>query len=256
MIGKICYMGDGTLDGAAAYLAGVMNHFGLAYDHARSDAKPDEDFPRRPYALYVLSDYPSANLSADESRAIVERVRTGAAGFLMIGGWESFHGRLGEYVDSPLAEALPVVMAREDDRRNCPQPCLINKVRDHEMLEGLPFETPPCVGGFNAFTPKNGSETILTAIQFRVQRRDGEFQFHRGEETPLLVLGALEKGRTAALATDVAPHWIGGFVDWGDQRLTTTAGEGFVEVGNWYARFFRNLLTWAGRLSERNANDG
>ena len=42
-------------------------------------------------------------------------------------------------------------------------------------------------------------------------------------------------GRTAALATDVAPHWVGGLVDWGDQRITQKVTEDSIEVGNWYA---------------------
>jgi hypothetical protein len=26
---------------------------------------------------------------------------------------------------------------------------------------------------------------------------------------------------------------------------------GFIDVGNWYAQFFRNLLAWTGRFDER-----
>jgi len=76
----------------------------------------------------------------------------------------------------------------------------------------------------------------------------GDFQFTRGEESPLLVVGQYGRGRVAALATDVAPHWVGGFVDWGDRRITQDVGGGFVEIGNWYAGFFRNLLVWTGQL--------
>ena len=101
---KICYMGDTSLAGAAAYLAGVMSHFGLAYDYVAGDTRPPADFRRRAYALYVLSDYPAANLAREDMEHIAARVRDGA-GLLMIGGWESFHGRNGEYVDTPLAEA-------------------------------------------------------------------------------------------------------------------------------------------------------
>jgi hypothetical protein len=50
------------------------------------------------------------------------------------------------------------------------------------------------------------------------------------------------------LATDVAPHWVGGFVDWGDQRVAQAVANDGIEVGNWYARFFRNLLVWTGNL--------
>ena len=62
------------------------------------------------------------------------------------------------------------------------------------------------------------------------------------------MVGEHGRGRTAALATDVAPHWVGGLVDWGDQRVVQDVGGGSIDVGNWYARFFRNLLVWTGRL--------
>jgi uncharacterized membrane protein len=165
----------------------------------------------------------------------------------MFGGWESFHGRLGEYHASPLAEVLPVEMCNGDDRRNCAQPCLINKVADHPILEGVPWETPPTIGGWNALVAKPGTQTLLTSVPFSVRRTGGDFQFHRGEESPLLVVGRHGRGRTVALATDVAPHWVGGFVDWGDRRVVQDVAGGFIEVGNWYARFFHNLLVWAGQ---------
>ncbi len=37
MPGKICYLGDDHLQGAAAYLAGIMLHHGLAFDYVPSD---------------------------------------------------------------------------------------------------------------------------------------------------------------------------------------------------------------------------
>jgi len=55
-----------------------------------------------------------------------------------------------------------------------------------------------------------------------------------------------EKGlRTAALTTDLAPHWCGGWVDWGARRraLPVTAEFG-VEVGDLYVRFVRQLIQW------------
>jgi uncharacterized membrane protein len=69
-----------------------------------------------------------------------------------------------------------------------------------------------------------------------------------------LVLGRYGRGRTVTLATDVAPHWVGGLVDWGDRRVVQGVADGFIEVGNWYARFFRNLVAWAAQI-EIEAND-
>jgi hypothetical protein len=245
---RICYMGDIRLVGAASYLAGIMAHNGLAFDYTPSNQPPPAAFTSDPYTLYVLSDYPAARFDAAAMTAVAKCVEQGA-GLLMIGGWESFFGCLGEYHNSPLAEVLPVVMQQSDDRRNFPQPCLINKVADHPILEGLPWHQPPGIGGLNALAAKPDTQTILTAVQFSVGQSDGEFQFHRAQEWPLLVLGRYGRGRTAALATDVAPHWVGGLVDWGDQRVIQDVPGGFeIEVGNWYARFFRNLLVWTGQL--------
>ncbi len=39
-----------------------------------------------------------------------------------------------------------------------------------------------------------------------------------------LVVGQHGRGRTAALATDVAPHWVGGLVDWGDRARRPGGG--------------------------------
>lgn len=247
MPGRICYLGDDHLQGAAAYLAGVMLHHGLAHDHVPSNAAPPAGFLDEPYALYVVSDYPAARFGTAAMEHVVRRVEEGA-GLVMLGGWESFHGRLGEYHRSPLADALPVTMESSDDRRNAAQPCLIEKVADHPVLADLPWDRPPGIGGYNAVTPKPGSLTLLDAVRFGVRRTADAFDFEREESVPLLVVGQHGRGRTAALATDAAPHWVGGFVDWGDARVVQDVGEGFIEVGTWYARFFRNLLAWTGNL--------
>ena len=60
------------------------------------------------------------------------------------------------------------------------------------------------------------------------------------------------RGRTAALATDVAPHWVGGLVDWGSRRVTAQAPRGeMIEVGQHYATFLTRLVEWTGSLNER-----
>jgi uncharacterized membrane protein len=247
MAAKICYLGDGSLNGAASYLAGIMLHYNMTFDHVPSDARPPASFTEQPYALYVVSDYPASRFGATAMAHITERIEQGA-GLVMLGGWESYFGRLGEYHASPLADILPVVMQHSDDRRNCAQPCLIHKAAEHPILEGLPWDAPPGIGGFNVVTPKPDAQALLTAVQFHVRNDINGFQFSRGQETPLLIVGQHGLGRTAALATDVAPHWVGGLVDWGNQRVVQEVAGESVEVGNWYARFFRNLLAWTGKL--------
>jgi hypothetical protein len=247
MPGKICYLGDDHLQGAAAYLAGILLRHGVAFDYVPSAESPPPAFASKPYAAYVISDYPSSRLSPAAMTHIATRVEQGA-GLVMIGGWESFYGLQGEYDESPLAAVLPVSMQPCDDRHNFPQPCLIEKVADHEILAGLPWNEPPGIGGINAITAKPDAETLLSAVSFSVQRTAEGFQFKPAGLFPLLVVGRHGDGRTAALATDVAPHWVGGFVDWGDQRVTQEVGGGRIEVGNWYARFFRNLVAWAAKI--------
>lgn len=244
MLDKVCYLGDDSLGGAAAYLAGIMLHGGLAFDHVPSTESPPEEFGSVRYGVYVVSDYPSARFPAAAMTHVAKCVQEGS-GLVMFGGWESYFGRLGEYPNTPLAAVLPVDLEGEDDRRNCAWPCLIEKRLDHEILAGLPWDRPPGIGGFNAFTPKPGAQTLLASVQFSVYRRVSGFEFCRGADAPLLVVGQHGRGRTAALATDVAPHWVGGMVDWGDQRVVQEIPGGMIEVGNWYARFFQNLLQWA-----------
>jgi uncharacterized membrane protein len=118
------------------------------------------------------------------------------------------------------------------------------------MLEGLPWDTPPAIGGYNALGVRPGAELLLELAPFAVTRHGDQYQFAPCPRAPLLVVGTFGAGRTAALATDVAPHWVGGWVDWGDRRIAQPVGPGFIEVGNHYARFFRNLVAWTGRLAE------
>jgi uncharacterized membrane protein len=271
MPGNVCYLGDDRLQGAAAYLAGVLLHFGVDFDYVPSSESPPAEFASTPYAAYIVSDYPAARWTDAAFSRVVSRVEQGA-GLVMIGGWESFHGRLGEYHQSSLAAVLPVCMQTSDDRRNFAQPCLIEKLTEHEILAGLPWDAPPGIGGVNAITAKPGAETLLAAASFSVRHgapvknfrlagkdsvaasftvaRSGQaFEFTPAGGAPLLVVGRHGAGRTAALATDLAPHWVGGFVDWGDRRIVQEVGGGMIEVGNWYSQFVYNLVAWSGRLS-------
>lgn len=254
---RIAYLGDSPLPGAASYLAGIMTHYGLRFIHIPPAEPPPEAVFADSIGLYVLSDYASAKIPPDTMKRLCERVRAGT-GLLMLGGWDSYHGLGGDYDRTPLAELLPVVMLNSDDRRNCPQLVLVRKRMGHPIVDGLPFETPPGIGGYNEFRPRPTASVVLEGERYKISVKssctakcdsstvpsltpEGRF--------PLLVVeqqerGARGAGRRACLATDVAPHWVGGFVDWGDSRVTTHMGDDFIEVGEWYAEFFRNLLTW------------
>jgi hypothetical protein len=89
---------------------------------------------------------------------------------------------------------------------------------------------------------------LLEAQRFAAQQHNGEFAFESLDCHPLLIIGNHGHGRTAALTTDVAPHWVGPLVDWGLPRINGQApNANAIEVGGDYARFLRQLLSWVGQ---------
>src|ERR1051326_2369956 len=102
---SILYFGDSSLSAAAGYLAGLLTHFDLGYDYipttepANGQLGPDRK-------LFVLSDYPSSMLSDAEQLQIIRRVEAGA-GLVMIGGWQSFCGKAGQWAGTPIGDMLP-----------------------------------------------------------------------------------------------------------------------------------------------------
>ena len=244
---RVLYCGDTSIDGAAAYLAGLMTAWGWEFDYVPS-GQSCQHLIEQPYQLYVFSDYPAVLLTDQQQATVLENVAAGS-GLLMIGGWESFHGLGGGWDRSRLAAALPVEISNADDRVNADSPVMV-QVRDqhHPIARSLPwYERPPVIGGFNRFVARPDSEVVLEALRFSSQLREGLFRFQTASLDPLLVTGKHSLGRTAALATDVAPHWVGPLVDWGDSRVTgQAAGSWQIEVGNLYAQFFHQLLSWTG----------
>lgn len=248
---RILYCGDTSLDGAAAYLAGLMTSWGWDFTYVPSDQRLSDSELEAEYSLFIFSDYPAAQAESSLQGRIVERVQ-GGAGLLMIGGWESYHGIGGNWNGTPVANALPVEISNEDDRRNCDQPVFVQPTGvAHPISDGLPWsERPPLIGGFNQFSPKAGGQTLLQSMRFEASFAGATPCLEPSSTAPLLVTGSHGDGRTAALATDVAPHWIGPMVDWGTERITAGAdGAGDVEVGNLYAAFFKNLLSWTAKLT-------
>ncbi len=245
----ILYLGDTDLRSAAAYLAGLIQARDWAFDYVPSDRAASPELFDVPRQLYILSDYPAKHLNPSLQRTMLDQIRQGA-GLLMIGGWESFHGVGGDWDATLVSEALPVEIGDRDDRIHFDQPALLRPCIAHPMLDDLPWETrPPGIGGLNRFRPRTDGTVLLEVQQFSVRAEDGEFQFVPFARDDVLVVGRYGRGRTAALATDVAPHWVGGLVDWGFERYAAQAtGAEAIEVGSDYARFFQQLLAWTGRL--------
>lgn len=241
----VLYCGDTDLSSAACYLAGLMTHCGMDYDYVPSHVPLAREPVERPRSLFVFSDYPAAMADPALQRIVVQQV-AGGAGLLMIGGWESFHGLGGNWDGSPVGEILPVEIAPHDDRVNFPQSAFIRTDdADHRLLAGLPWGQPPAIGGMNRAIAKPDAHIGLWARPYQVTALGDDWRFAPAAELPLLVTGRHGQGRVAAMMTDVAPHWVGGFVDWGDARVTAQAcGAPAIEVGNWYAQFWRQLLGW------------
>ncbi len=249
MANSILYLGDTHLRDAAAYLAGLMHGWGWAFDYVPSHESAPAEIFDRPRALVIISDYPAARMDAVAQRNLIEQV-SGGTGLIMIGGWESFHGLGGDWDGTLVGDALPVIIESIDDRMNCDQPVLVRRVAEHPAVAGLPWDSrPPVIGGFNRLTPKPAATVLLEAQRFTAQCDNGNFHFSSLDRHPLLVVGELGQGRTAALATDVAPHWVGPLVDWGMPRVAAQAPQANgVEVGGDYAKLLRQLLSWVGRL--------
>lgn len=249
MANSILYLGDTHLRDAAAYLAGLMHAWGWGFDYVRSDELLSAERLDARRALFILSDYPAARMEAAVQRQLLEQIAAGA-GLIMLGGWESFHGLGGDWDGTPIGDALPVVIANEDDRMNCDQPVLVRCVAEHPAVNGLPWDSrPPVIGGFNRFAAKRDAAVLLEAERFTTRLFDGEFVFEPLDRHPFLVVGEFGQGPVAALATDVAPHWVGPLVDWGTPRVAAQAPDANgVEVGGDYAKFLRQLLSWVGRF--------
>jgi hypothetical protein len=247
---KFLYFGDDDMTRAAGYLCGIMTHAGIPFERVDSSQSPTDALLQEPFAAFILSDYPRERFQPGQLETICNALSNGA-GLAMFGGWESFYGRLGEYHKTVLAEALPVTMLQADDRRNFAQGVLLSPMQSHPILDNLSWETPPLVGGLNALTAKPGAHLLLNGLPLSIRANGSQFGFGFDTQTyPMLVVGKYGRGRTVALATDVAPHWVGGLVDWGQSRITQhLPNGGSVEIGSDYAKFFAQLLRWVGAMS-------
>ena len=238
---EVLYCGDATLATGAGYLGGVMTLAGIGFDYVKMEMHFPERLLQKDYGLIILSDYPSGNFPAGALDKIALKVEQGTS-LLMIGGWESFHGLIGNYHTSTLAPVLPVECLKEDDRLNWCQGLVPEVVSQHPILKGLPWDQPPLVCGCNRVKEKKEATVVLGLRRLRIDK--GRLALDP-ESLPFLVTGTYGKGRTGAVTTDFAPHWVGGLVDWGEERVTAQAPGGRkIEVGNHYVGFLRNILLY------------
>jgi uncharacterized membrane protein len=239
---EVLYCGDATLSTGACYLGGVMASAGIPFDYVPMGDRFPEELLDRDYRLVILSDYPSGNFRPEALRRIAARIEKGAS-LLMVGGWESFHGLVGNYDSSALAHALPVECLEQDDRINWPHGLIPEVTTQHPvLLRGLPWDAPPVVCGCNRVRPKQDSAVVLSLRRLHIS---GSSLSRDPEALPLLVMGAHGAGRTGAFTSDFAPHWVGGLVDWGPDRVHAQAPGGRpVEVGSYYVAFVSSLVQY------------
>lgn len=249
MNNQILYLGDTSLQTAASYLAGCIAECGWKFDYVPSEQPISSAYLCEPHQLYILSDYPAANFSTELQIKVIGHLNNGS-NLLMIGGWESFHGLGGDWNDTPLGDLLPVEISSVDDRQNCDSPVFVRCHNDHPITDDLPWaDRPPIIGGFNRVVARPEANVLLTAERYLANQDDETFSLRHAASDPLLVVSETGSSRIAALMTDLAPHWVGPLVDWGDSRVNAQAPdtEG-VEVGNLYFQFIQQLIKWAGRF--------
>lgn len=236
---RIVYAGDSPAGGPANYLLSILESLPISYQHIPPAEKIKSETIEKCDVL-ILSDYGRDKLSARAENSISSLVNDRNGGLLMIGGWGSFTGLDAGWRNSNVEELLPVSCLSRDDRRNHSTGLLIQKKQEHPVLKGLPHDNLPVICGLNEILPKRSSEIVLEA---QLLQNKGSKVRTGSKAYPLLVLS--KEKRTAALATDLAPHWCGGWVDWGSKRVKLPVNKFIsVEIGDAYIRFVSNLIFW------------
>lgn len=175
-----------------------------------------EEFPRSraaldQYDLVILSDIGADTLQitqrvadgqpdADRLALLAEYVRDGGA-LGMIGGYTSFAGKDGKarYGVTPLADVLPVQIARHDDRVEVPAGVQPEPTGEADATADLPDQWS-AVLGYNRLVADDEAEVWATV-----------------DDDPFVVVGDHGAGSAFAFASDCAPHWAPeSFLEWDD----------------------------------------
>lgn len=165
---------------------------------------------------FLLSDetFLRSEVTTNRLAEIGEYVEAGG-GLVMVGGYLSFAGIDGRarYAESPLAAVLPVEVQDRDDRVEVPEGVVPEVAAyGHPAIGHVSGEWPRLLG-YNRFRAKEDATVVATV----------------GDD-PLLVVSEYGRGRTAAFASDCAPHWAPPeFVEWQD-----------------YAELWSSIILWAG----------
>jgi len=240
---EVLFLGETPRD---SYVEGALRTaFRLTKLHAGQPLAGSEARQRLgEHALIVLTDYPAGHLSSADQETVARAVKGGGHGLLMIGGWASFGGPRGGYHGSTIAELLPVEIGAEDDRVNSPLGTVLVARRDsHPAIFSIQGQEPCVVVGYNGVRARAGAEVLVEGHRLRV---DAALRPSlEKSSTPVLTVWQRGAGRVGALAPDVMPHWAGGVLDWGEQRVTLPTGN---EVGHLYPAFLVDLCRWLAGL--------
>ena len=238
---KILYCGDSPVGGAANYLLGALRHMRARVVHLPPAEKLRPKDLQKSYDVIIFSDYSKTEVDSKVERLITAQVESGT-GFLMIGGWGSYSGPLGGWKGSLIEKLLPVICKNSDDRTNFPSGASVVLKNRYGFLNAQSFKQTPSICGLNAVHPKPGSKILLAA---RPIISNGKKIRLAPKEYPLLVVDSQPDRRVAALTTDLAPHWCGGLVDWGNKTLKLSVTPRIqIQVGNYYIQFITSLLGW------------
>ncbi|PZE26064.1 MULTISPECIES: glutamine amidotransferase [unclassified Curtobacterium] len=149
----------------------------------------------------------------DRLEALSSWVEAGGS-ILMIGGYLSFSGfqARAAFAETVLTRVLPVDLLTTDDRVEQPAGVVPTVLApDHAALGGAGSEWPSLLG-YNRVTAKAGTETLA-----------------RVGDDPLLVVGEVGAGRSAAFTSDCSPHW---------------APPAFCEEWAGYTALFNGVVGW------------
>lgn len=237
---KILYAGDSPRGGPANYLLAILRSMKADFLHVPPSKKLGRQYFNQRYDAVILSDFPNAHMPHASQKALARQVKKGT-GLLMVGGWGSFSGPFGRWRGSEVEKLLPIRCLGRDDRIHLSGGALIGLKKHHPMFQSISFKHPPVICGLNRIQPRKNARVLLSAKKL-----------HSSLEYPLLVIDPHPRKRIVAFATDAAPHWCGGLVDWGRKRVRLAVTRNIrIEVGDFYVRFFISLLRW---LSSASSN--
>ncbi len=182
--------------------------------NTRDETELRAGFPRTAEDLYgyhaVILDDLEAEFFAPEQALLLQKfVSERGGGLLMLGGMESFQE--GKYLHTPIGEALPVYLDRNEDQNEPPGPVNYQlaregwlqswaRLRDNEADERTRIEGMKAMEVFNRVRGVKPGASVIATV------KDA-----KGAEMPALAVQRFGRGRSAALM--VGDVWRWGFRD-------------------------------------------